>query len=83
MAKNSLAAIKSKDNSKNSLADYSVKKSNAGRKPKPEDEKATNPITLKFTKKELEQIEEKAGLIPKATYLKSLLMQETSIFGED
>lgn len=80
MAKNSLAAIKSKDNSKNSLTDYSVKKSNAGRKPKPEEEKATHPITLKFTQKELEQIEKKAGLIPKATYLKNKLIHEASLF---
>ncbi len=79
MAKNSLAAIKNADNSKNSLP--LTPKSKAGRKAKPTAEKASRPITLKFTEVELELIERRSGLVPNATYLKQLLIENTDLFG--
>lgn len=82
MSKNSLAALKSKDNSKNSLPTEPKQPGIVamGRKAKPLAEKAKNPITLKFTDVELAQIEKIAGLVPKATLLKQLLLTETSLF---
>lgn len=77
MAKNSLAAIKSTDNSKNNLP--LTPKSKAGRKAKPKSEKASRPITLKFTEQELALIEERSGLIPNATFLKELLREHTDL----
>lgn len=79
MAKNSLAAIKNADNSKNSLP--LTPKSKAGRKAKPKSDKASKPVTLKFTESELELIEQRSGLVPNATYLKQLLIENTDLFG--
>jgi len=50
-----------------------------GRRPKPAAEKASKPITLKFTQAEFDKISEKAGLINKATLLKRLLLDETDL----
>jgi hypothetical protein len=51
-----------------------------GRKAKPESEKESEIIAIKFTKSELAMIEEKAGLVPKSTYLKHLIRTKTDIF---
>jgi hypothetical protein len=75
MAKNSLAALKSTDNSVNQLPTGSkpAVSVSVGRKAKPASEKASKAITLKFTEAEFALIEEKSGLIPNATYLKNEL----------
>ena len=83
MSKNSLAALKTEDKSKNSLpttTKATVRGAALGRKAKPLADKAKNPITLKFTDAELEKIQKVAGLTPKATLLKELLLKETSLF---
>lgn len=83
MLKNSIAGYKTKDNdnSKNELPGRNLhEKKSVGRKAKPASEKAGKPITLKFTESELHIIEEKSGLIPNATYLKELLLKQTSLF---
>ncbi len=51
-----------------------------GRKAKPENEKESEIIAIKFTKSELAMIEEKAGLVPKSTYLKHIIRTKTDIF---
>ena len=51
-----------------------------GRKPKSAEEKETEIVAIKFTKAELAKLEEKAGLVPKSTYLKHILRNETDIF---
>ncbi len=51
-----------------------------GRKPKKPADKESEVIAVKLTKAELAKLEEKAGLIPKATYLKHVLRNETDIF---
>ena len=83
MAKNDLSQFKKKgaDNSKNSLpSNDKPKPQGVGRKAKPKAEKASKPITLKFTERELELIEAQSGLIPNATYLKQLLITQTDLF---
>ena len=51
-----------------------------GRKPKSADEKESEIVAIKFTKAELAKLEEKAGLVPKSTYLKHILRSTTDIF---
>lgn len=63
------------DKSKNSLPGQRK----LGRKAKPLAEKASEAITLKFTKAELALIEDKSGLVAKATFLKDLLVRKTDL----
>lgn len=51
-----------------------------GRKPKSAADKESEIVALKLTRAELAKLEEKAGLIPKSTYLKHILRTETDIF---
>lgn len=51
-----------------------------GRKPKRPEDKESEIVAIKLTKAELAALEEKAGLIPKSTFLKHLLRNETDIF---
>ena len=79
--KNSLANLQSlqkHDHSANELP--TEPKKGVGRKAKAAADKAKHPITLKFTDAELETIEKAAGLAPKATFLKSLLLEKTDLF---
>jgi len=81
MAKNSLAGVKSPDKSKNALpTDEKPTSQGVGRKAKPKAEKASKPVTLKFTESELKVIEEKSGLVPNATFLKQMLLTQTDLF---
>ena len=78
-SKNDLSALKVK--SKDSLveANNTLNKkqgsAKAWRKPKPVMEKQSEIVGLRFTKSELAQIKEKAGLVPIATYLKNFLVK--------
>ena len=74
--KNSIFQIKT-DNSKNKLP--SSAKNNVGRKAKAVEDKASKPITLKFTPAEFDAIVEKAGLTNKATFLKDFLMNKAGL----
>jgi hypothetical protein len=84
MSKNSLASIKNEAAPNASLPKNppkpEVNEIKLGRKPKPEAEKSSKPITLKFTPAEFDKITKKAGLVNKATLLKQLLLTETSLF---
>ncbi|WP_340263544.1 hypothetical protein [Sulfitobacter pontiacus] len=51
-----------------------------GRKPKSAEEKESEIVAIKFTKAELAKLEEKAGLVPKSTYLKHILRSKTDTF---
>lgn len=51
-----------------------------GRKPKRPEDKESEIVAIKLTKAELVALEEKAGLIPKSTFLKHILRNETDIF---
>jgi hypothetical protein len=51
-----------------------------GRKAKKPDEKESEIVAIKLTKAELARLEEKAGLVPKSTYLKHILRTTTDIF---
>ena len=51
-----------------------------GRKPKNPEDKESEIVAIKLTKAELAKLEEKAGLVPKSTYLKHILRNETDIF---
>ena len=64
---------------KNTLLKTQLITAKAGRKPKPISEKKTEIIGLKFTKSELAKIKSKAGLIPVATLLRSLLEEKTDL----
>lgn len=51
-----------------------------GRKPKNAADKESEVVAIKLTPAELVKLEEKAGLVPKSTYLKHILRTETDIF---
>ena len=51
-----------------------------GRKAKKPEDKETEIVAIKLTKAELAKLEEKAGLVPKSTYLKHILRNKTDIF---
>lgn len=51
-----------------------------GRKAKKPEEKESEVLAIKLTKAELARLEEKAGLVPKSTYLKHLIRSQTDIF---
>ena len=51
-----------------------------GRKAKRLEDKESEIVAIKLTKAELAKLEEKAGLVPKSTYLKHILRNETDIF---
>jgi hypothetical protein len=81
MSKNSLAQVKSESATlPTEPPKPEVHEIRLGRRPKPVAEKASKPITLKFTEEEFNKISKKAGLISKATLLKQLLLTETSLF---
>ena len=82
-SKNDLSNLKVE--SKNSLVEAQEELNNkqaskAWRKPKPIMEKQSEIVGLRFTKSELAEIKERAGLIPVATYLKNKLIKKTWIF---
>ena len=51
-----------------------------GRKARPDSEKESEIIAIKFTKSELKTIKGKAGLVPKSTFLKHIIRTKTDIF---
>lgn len=51
-----------------------------GRKAKKPEDKESEIVAIKLTKAELTKLEEKAGLVPKSTYLKHILRTTTDIF---
>ena len=51
-----------------------------GRKAKKPEDKESEIVAIKLTKAELTKLEEKAGLVPKSTYLKYILRNKTDIF---
>jgi len=51
-----------------------------GRKPKRPEDKESEIVAIKLTRAELARLESKAGLVPKSTYLKHILRNETDIF---
>jgi hypothetical protein len=51
-----------------------------GRKAKKPEDKESEIVAIKLTKAELAKLEEKAGLVPKSTYLKHILRKKTDIF---
>lgn len=52
-----------------------VQPAKAGRKPKPVNEKQSEPITLKFTPSEFQIISEMSGDVANATFLKKRLIE--------
>ena len=51
-----------------------------GRRPKKPADKESEVVAIKLTPAELAKLEEKAGLVPKSTYLKHILRNKTDIF---
>lgn len=51
-----------------------------GRKPKKPEDKESEVVALKLTQAELAKLEAKAGLVPKSTYLKHVLRNDTDVF---
>ena len=52
-----------------------------GRRAKKPEDKESEIVAIKLTRAELAKLEEKAGLVPKSTYLKHILRTKTGIFG--
>ena len=51
-----------------------------GRKAKKLEDKESEIVALKLPRAELAKLEERAGLVPKSTYLKHILRNKTDIF---
>jgi hypothetical protein len=51
-----------------------------GRRAKKPEDKESEIVAIKLTRAELAKLEEKAGLVPKSTYLKHILRTKTGIF---
>jgi hypothetical protein len=76
--KNSILKIERPSQDKPStlqLADESKNGRKAGRKPIPIEEKGTEQVAIKITKEQKKAIEEQAGLVPIATFLKAKLKE--------
>lgn len=82
--KNNLTAIKSSN--KNTLKKgelntvSTVNQGRAGRKPKDVSEKESETVVLKLTIQELENLKNRAGLVPLGTFIKHHLRNETEFF---
>jgi len=82
-SKNDLSMFKKAD-SDNSVKPNELKSilapKTTGRKPKKVADKESEVVAIELTPAELAKLEEKAGLVPKSTYLKHILRTETDIF---
>lgn len=77
--KNDLSSIKvkPKDTLTKTTASDSSSQRKPGRKPKSIEEKESKTVGLKFTPSEYENLKEKAGLVPLATFIKEHLRNKT------
>lgn len=78
--KNDLSMFKKVEPVKSNEPKSLLSQKTVGRKPKKPEDKESEIVALKLTKAELTKLEEKAGLVPKSTYLKHILRSETGIF---
>jgi hypothetical protein len=81
--KNDLSAIKAV-NKKTLLqtettTKVEVKENKAGRKPKSVKEKESETVVLKLTQQEMENLKERAGLVPLGTFIKHHLRNKTNL----
>lgn len=83
--KNDLSAIKAINKKTllqtETLTKAEVTTNKAGRKPKHENEKESETVVLKLTRQELENLKEKAGLVPLGTFIKHHLRNKTDLLG--
>jgi len=78
--KNDLSAYKTVEPVKSVEPKSILAPKTVGRKPKRPEDKESEIVAIKLTKTELARLEEKAGLVPKSTYLKHIIRSETDIF---
>lgn len=81
--KNDLSMFKKdepKNSDKPSEPKYILAPKTTGRKPKKPADKESEVVAIKLTPAELAKLKEKAGLVPKSTYLKHILRKDTDIF---
>lgn len=78
--KNNISALKLE--SKNTLLSVKAQKTHNKPWPKPKsiDEKQSELVALKMTKGQIAIIEKKRWLVPKATYLMDMLINQTDLF---
>jgi hypothetical protein len=81
--KNDLSAIKAVNKKTLLQTESAIPKNEnrAGRKPKSVNEKESETVVLKLTLKELENLKEKAGLVPLGTFIKHHLRNKTDLLG--
>jgi hypothetical protein len=81
--KNDLSAIKAVNKKTLLQTESAIPKNEnrAGRKFKSIDEKESETVVLKLTLKELENLKEKAGLVPLGTFIKHHLRNKTDLLG--
>lgn len=81
--KNDLTAIKAvnrktlQKEDENNVSPVKIVK--AGRKPKAVEEKESETVVLKLTRQELENLKERAGLVPLGTFVKHHLRNKTDL----
>jgi hypothetical protein len=78
--KNDLSAIKAVNKKTLLQSEATTKVENkAGRKPKSVSEKESETVVLKLTQQEMENLKEKAGLVPLGTFIKYHLRNDTDL----
>lgn len=80
--KNDLSAIKAVNKKtllQTETIKLEVKENKAGRKPKSVKEKESETVVLKLTQQEMENLKEKAGLVPLGTFIKHHLRNKTDL----
>lgn len=77
--KNDLSAFKKAIPSKAPTSKPLLSQKSVGRKAKKPEDKESEIVAIKLTKAELAKLEEKAGLVPKSTYLKHILRTQTDL----
>ena len=83
--KNDLSSIKAVNKKTllqtETITKVEVTENKAGRKPKPVAEKESETVVLKLTLQEMENLKEKAGLVPLGTFIKHHLRNKTDLLG--
>ena len=77
--KNDLSAFKKAEPAGPAASKSLLSKKPVGRKAKKPADKESEIVAIKLTKAELAILEEKAGLVPKSTYLKHILRTKTDL----
>lgn len=67
--------LKTEERGHKTHADGEPQKGKVGRAPKPDEEKVDQRVPVLFTKKELAEIEERRGMVPRSAWIRDLVVR--------